>query len=404
MRLRGGSPNIFIDIGRAFCVLRVKNLAILAQIDTQKLQMSDTLRIFEEHVGAKNYELSNHLGNVLATISDKTIFNTDHYNGIVYSAQLYYPFGWEIPTLSYTAKKYRFGFNGVEKAREIGEGVNTTFYREQDTRAGRWWSFDPRPNAAVSPYAMMENNPIAFSDVLGDTVIMPNRQDMQRLSDDLNRIYKRKYNAEPFQVIQRLTAFGEIFKGKIYEDDPMFQNWINDYVLGANPEFPWGRDEYTSAMFDVISVNSEINVRFDPYMTINDRGGGFTDDANNIRLSAGLADYSEKSNSISTNRMDAVFYSLGMVFMHEALYHVHPLGSKEEPQELKEGTKEYKGPNIMRHRYSAMRGNFHEAGENQNLMLSHAPEVERLNRLRDKTGKPVQPAENKKNNKSSQNK
>jgi hypothetical protein len=123
--------------------LGVKNLAILAQIDTQKFELSDTFRIFEDFVGAKNYELSNHLGNVLATISDKTIFNTDHYNGIVYSAQLYYPFGWEIPTLSYTAKSYRYGFNGVEKAREIGEGVNTTFYREQDTRAGRWWSVDP---------------------------------------------------------------------------------------------------------------------------------------------------------------------------------------------------------------------------------------------------------------------
>jgi RHS repeat-associated protein len=155
----------------------VKNLAILAQIDTQKLELSDTLRIFEEFVGVKNYELSNHLGNVLATISDKTIFNTDHYNGIVYSAQLYYPFGWEIPTLSYTAKSYRYGFNGVEKAREIGEGVNTTFYREQDTRAGRWWSFDPRPNAAVSPYAMMENNPIAFSDVLGDTTRVYSAED-----------------------------------------------------------------------------------------------------------------------------------------------------------------------------------------------------------------------------------
>ena len=150
----------------------------MAEIDTQRQQLSDTLRIFEERVGAKNYELSNHLGNVLATISDKTIFNYGYYSSIVYSAQLYYPFGWEIPTLSYTAKSYRYGFNGVEKAREIGEGVNTTFYREQDTRAGRWWSFDPRPNAAVSPYAMMENNPIAFSDVLGDTLkIKPNSRD-----------------------------------------------------------------------------------------------------------------------------------------------------------------------------------------------------------------------------------
>jgi hypothetical protein len=62
--------------------LGVKNLAILAEIDTQKLQLSDTLRIFEERVGAKNYELSNHLGNVLATISDKTIFNYGYYSSI----------------------------------------------------------------------------------------------------------------------------------------------------------------------------------------------------------------------------------------------------------------------------------------------------------------------------------
>jgi RHS repeat-associated protein len=153
----------------------VKNLAILAQIDTQKLELSDTLRIFEDFVGVKNYELSNHLGNVLATISDKTIFNTDHYNGIVYSAQLYYPFGWEIPTLSYTAKSYRYGFNGVEKAREIGEGVNTTFYREQDTRAGRWWSFDPfghnYPNQ--SPYCITYNNPMFYVDKTGGAPSLP---------------------------------------------------------------------------------------------------------------------------------------------------------------------------------------------------------------------------------------
>ena len=62
--------------------LGVKNLAILAQIDTQRQQMSDTLRIFEERVGAKNYELSNHLGNVLATIGDKTIFNYGYYSSI----------------------------------------------------------------------------------------------------------------------------------------------------------------------------------------------------------------------------------------------------------------------------------------------------------------------------------
>jgi RHS repeat-associated protein len=167
MRLRGGSPNIFIDIGRAFCVLRVKNLAILAQIDTQKLQISDTLRIFEEHVGAKNYELSNHLGNVLATISDKTIFNTDHYNGIVYSAQLYYPFGWEIPTLSFAAKKYRFGFNGKEDDREWH--AQDYGFRLYTPREGRFIDVDPitAQYPELTPYQFASNTPIAAVDLDG---------------------------------------------------------------------------------------------------------------------------------------------------------------------------------------------------------------------------------------------
>jgi RHS repeat-associated protein len=167
MRLRGGSPNVFIDIGRAFCILGVKNLAILAEIDTQKLELSDTLRIFEEFVGVKNYELSNHLGNVLATISDKTIFNTDHYNGIVYSAQLYYPFGWEIPTLSYTAKKYRFGFNGKEDDREWH--AQDYGFRLYTSREGRFIGVDPitAQYPELTPYQFASNTPIQAVDLDG---------------------------------------------------------------------------------------------------------------------------------------------------------------------------------------------------------------------------------------------
>ncbi len=76
-----------------------------------------------------------------------------------------------MPGRKYQQGSYRFGFNGTEKVLELGEGHNTTFFREQDTRIGRWWSFDPRPNLSVSPYAMMEGNPIMYSDMLGDTII-----------------------------------------------------------------------------------------------------------------------------------------------------------------------------------------------------------------------------------------
>jgi RHS repeat-associated protein len=118
-------------------------------------------------VGAKNYELSNHLGNVLATISDKTIFNTDHYNGIVYSAQLYYPFGWEILTLSYTAKKYRFGFNGKEDDREWH--AQDYGFRLYTPREGRFIGVDPitAQYPELTPYQFASNSPIAGVDLDG---------------------------------------------------------------------------------------------------------------------------------------------------------------------------------------------------------------------------------------------
>ncbi|GAB4259556.1 MAG: hypothetical protein Kow0079_16600 [Vicingaceae bacterium] len=67
---------------------------------------------------------------------------------------------------------YRFGFNGQEKVDEIsGTGNhNTALFREYDTRLGRRWNLDPKPQIFISDYAVMANNPIWFNDVLGDSI------------------------------------------------------------------------------------------------------------------------------------------------------------------------------------------------------------------------------------------
>lgn len=67
---------------------------------------------------------------------------------------------------------YRFGFNGQEKVNEIaGTGNhNTALFWEYDTRLGRRWNLDPKPTIGISHYATFGNNPITFSDVLGDSV------------------------------------------------------------------------------------------------------------------------------------------------------------------------------------------------------------------------------------------
>ncbi len=69
------------------------------------------------------------------------------------------------------ADKYPMGYNGQLKVNEIaGLGNhNTAQFWEYDTRLGRRWNLDPKPQISISDYAAFGNNPIWRNDVLGDT-------------------------------------------------------------------------------------------------------------------------------------------------------------------------------------------------------------------------------------------
>ncbi len=77
--------------------------------------------------GEKLFELSNHLGNVLVTVTDKRIAipqagNStfiDHYEADIASAQDYYPFGMVQPGRKWKASGYRYGFNGKENDNNV---------------------------------------------------------------------------------------------------------------------------------------------------------------------------------------------------------------------------------------------------------------------------------------------
>ncbi|MBN9286255.1 thrombospondin type 3 repeat-containing protein, partial [Flavobacterium sp.] len=86
-------------------------------------------------VGDKNYELSNHLGNVLSVITDrKLIANAGSsyvFKPDVIAYNDYYPFGMLVPNRHAANENYRYGFQGQEKDDELkgGEGnsLNYTF-------------------------------------------------------------------------------------------------------------------------------------------------------------------------------------------------------------------------------------------------------------------------------------
>ena len=134
----------------------------------------------KRNVGVKRYELSNHLGNVLAVVSDRRIAVEDpncsfcptlsHYIADVISFTDYYAFGMQMPGRNGQAD-YSFGFNGEPIDKEISN-TNSSIafkYRFYDARLGKFFSLDPLQSRFpyYSPYHFSSNSPIVAKDLEG---------------------------------------------------------------------------------------------------------------------------------------------------------------------------------------------------------------------------------------------
>jgi RHS repeat-associated protein len=137
--------------------------------------VSNSTGIYNFERGSKFFELVNHLGNVLVTITDKklgvdanTDGNVEFYNADVANANDYYPFGMGMPGRTYSAGSgYRFGFNGKEKDDEIAK--HDYGMRIYDPRLGRFLSEDPLTSEypMLTPYQFASNRPIDGIDLDG---------------------------------------------------------------------------------------------------------------------------------------------------------------------------------------------------------------------------------------------
>ena len=122
----------------------------------------------EAPVPTIHYELTNHLGNVMAVITDEPAATE---TPAVESLTDYYPFGMTMPGRSYNASDYRYGFNGQEKETE---DVLCLDYGSRLYNSGlaRWRSLDPQSMSYpdFSPYSYCAGNPIVFIDKKGETI------------------------------------------------------------------------------------------------------------------------------------------------------------------------------------------------------------------------------------------
>ncbi|MBK9452728.1 MAG: RHS repeat-associated core domain-containing protein [Bacteroidetes bacterium] len=129
--------------------------------------------------GGKRYELKNHLGDIVAVVSDLKLgietgspdWIVEYYEGDVVRMQDYYPFGMEMPQRGYVSEEYRYGYNGKEKDNEwngIGAMLDYGF-RVHDPRLGRFLSVDPlAPDyPELTTYQYASNTPVQAIDLDG---------------------------------------------------------------------------------------------------------------------------------------------------------------------------------------------------------------------------------------------
>ncbi|WP_439481619.1 RHS repeat domain-containing protein [Cyclobacterium plantarum] len=123
-------------------------------------------------LGGKKYELSNHLGNVLAVVSDNIHLDQDSTWTTAINTTDYYPFGLAMDGRTVQDSTYRYGFNGKEED-SSGEWGGQSHYdygfRIYNPSIGKFLSVDPLTSEFPwnSPYAFAENDVIRSIDLEG---------------------------------------------------------------------------------------------------------------------------------------------------------------------------------------------------------------------------------------------
>jgi hypothetical protein len=139
-----------------------------------------------------------------ASVSVHNLTDNDQFAANILTLNNYYPYGMLQAGRSASSGTYRFGYQGQEMDNAISgtTGTHTTAqFWEYDTRAVKRWNTDPKPNPAWSDYAVFGGNPILFSDVLGDTIVINLHHEEDPMKYDANAMVKKQTNDGIFLVL-----------------------------------------------------------------------------------------------------------------------------------------------------------------------------------------------------------
>lgn len=273
--------------------------------------------------GFKNYEFTNHLGNVLVTISDKKSGPLDlagheiparveYSDPDVVTANDYFPFGMIQNGRNYNksgAGDYKFGFNGKENDDQIvGEGNEQDYgMRIYDPRVAKFFSADPLTSQFPqwTPYQFAGNSPIWAVDLDG---CEPDKKTEPIIdSKDLKEVV---VTASKPKIKNRwglggplpLLSFNYANFKTLATNLPTGYS-VQDYTSASNLIKPWKYDEpssiysyltFTKIKSETSTLTWSINLNHYKFLIMNGDGGyvyRFSGGLNEISINMTTANY-----------------------------------------------------------------------------------------------------------------
>jgi RHS repeat-associated protein len=205
--------------------------------------------------GIRQYELTDHLGNVRAVIGDRLEEKTDEDGQTAYAPQLlsatdYFPFGMQMPgRVVVNGEGYRYGFNGMEKENAVNEDGYTSTWRQYSSWSARWMSLDPemKKYPSQSPYVSMDNSPIWKHDPEGDAapIVIAFYYGGAALIATVTAYYIATESPSFSVNYEWVRSDGKVFQCYT-EQTTSSDGWKNDF---RNPEDPKGRATLIGAIF-----------------------------------------------------------------------------------------------------------------------------------------------------------